>query len=164
MAATTTAVVTFLSLYGSTIATGLSVAGAVASTTTSLVQASQQRSAASAQARALRRQAGIERVQAEVEAGQRRRAAIRAIGGRRAGFATSGVGISGSALDVLADVAFEEELGVALTRSFGQERASVLETESRLRRRAGRQEATSSTLGGISTGLSGLGQTLLSLK
>lgn len=73
--------------------------------------------------------ANLARAQAAIETAQRERMARRREGTAAAAFSSSGIEISGSVLDVLADIGFEEELGVALTKSAGEQKVSALENE-----------------------------------
>lgn len=151
-----------MSLTGFEIAAlGLIAAGTATSVASTIQQGEDANRLARAQARSLEQQAELERAQTELELGQQRRAASRALGQRRAAAASSGIGISGSILDLLADVAFEEELGLALTASAGERRAFELASESDIARFTGQAARRAATGTAFSGGLTTSGATLL---
>lgn len=89
-----------------------------------------------------------------VEESRLRRRHRRMAGGARAAFASSGVQIEGSPLDVLADQAMEFEQSALLTRQQGQFRS----IEQRNRATMFRSQANAATTTGILTGAVGATQ------
>ncbi len=139
----------------------LSVVGTGVSIASSIQQGRTAEALRDAEAAAARNQASLVRAQAAVEAAQRERAGRRAQGAREAAFAASGIALEGSALSVLADAAFEEELGVALTRFQGEQRAFALMTGAELSEFQGDAARSAATQTAIAQGISGFGSTLL---
>jgi len=102
------------------------------------------------------------RLRAALRVEQMRREARRRQGQRRANMATSGLTISGSFLDVLADAAMEEEQAALLTQFEGaaiaqqaERQASLTRIEAKNRRAAGRGALISSIIGAGTTILGG---------
>lgn len=110
--------------------TGLEIVAGLATAAAGAVSAAGAMSAGKAQANAsvyeaqvAQRNAKIARNQAEVDQEDQRRENRRQMGAMRAAYGSSGLELSGSPLDVLADTAIEQELDVARIGYRGELRA-----------------------------------------
>ena len=153
-----------ISTYASLTAVALSAVSSVATAVSTVKAGQAAEEQAKAQSKHFAQQANLARAQAATEAAQRERAARRRIAGVSSGFASSGIAQAGSPLDVLSDVAFEEELGVALTLNAGEHRAQALEFESAFSRFSGRtarkQAYAQAVIGGTASSI-GMGTSIL---
>lgn len=132
--------------------------GAAASLLGGFAQASSDRKVAEFNARQAEREGAAAEAEAKEEATRIRREGRRLRGRQVSQAAASGLGLSGSVLDILADDAMEIELqalDVLRQGELGKQRGTE---EAAISRSTGRSRATSSILGGISRA-AGLGIT-----
>lgn len=108
------------------------IIGAVVSAVGSMRQAQAQKDAANFNAAVNRNNAIAARQQAEAEQQQQERQARLRAGANRANIGGSGVSLEGSALDVLADIAAEEELARLTIIHSGEVRAVGFENNAQL--------------------------------
>lgn len=116
--------------------------------------------AAQFNAAVLGQNAALARQQGEMEAEQIRRLGRKRIGEARAAYAASGVRMTGSALDVLADSERQVELDAATARWNAELRASGMQSQAALSRMQGRAALTSSLLQAGAAGARGYGQAI----
>ena len=140
---------TFLAAYGSTIATAVAVVGTVAS-------ANAQANAAKYNAEVARQNADLATRNALMQEERHRAQVRKQLGDLRAGYASSGVQMEGSPLDVLASSVKNAELDSLIIRSQGATNAWGFSAESQLQRKRASSALTSGYLQAGTTAASGL--------
>ena len=128
----------------------LGIIGGVVGAMGSIMAGQAQANANNAQAYAYERQAALERQQADFNANQQQEKAVKLISSERTSYLASGVALSGTPLDTLADTTRQSDMDVQAIRYNGEIKAQNFETQAAVFRTKAQSAQQAGFIGALS--------------
>lgn len=139
----------------------LPIIGAALGAVGQVAQGMAANSAAKANAKAMKQQAFLERESGAYQANRQRDQLNRLTGRQINNLAANGMGMDGSAVDVIQDSRREGELDIAATLFGANIRSNNLETQAQITKAQGRSAMIGGIIGGVNSLVGGLGRSYI---